>query len=50
MKHISVRVGNIIIGNGVRPIVVQSMTNCDTNDVEAAVSSARHSKRPEQPS
>ena len=37
MKHISVRVGNIIIGNGVKPIVVQSMTNCDTNDVEAAV-------------
>ncbi len=35
-KSFSVRVGNVVIG-GEAPIVVQSMTNTDTADVEATV-------------
>lgn len=41
MKYISVNVGNIIIGNGIRPIVVQSMCNTDTNDIEGTVQQCR---------
>ncbi len=40
MEYISVKAGNIIIGKG-HPIVVQSMCNCDTNDIEAALEQCR---------
>ncbi len=36
MREIIVKAGNISIGKG-HPIVVQSMCNCDTNDIEAAL-------------
>lgn len=35
-KTQAVRVGNVVLGNG-QPIVVQSMTNTDTADIEATV-------------
>lgn len=37
MKHISFTLRNIHLGHNIRPIVVQSMCNCDTNDIESAV-------------
>ena len=36
IKDIAVKVGNIVIG-GNNPVVVQSMTNTDTADIEATV-------------
>ncbi len=36
MKYIEVNIGNVTIGNS-RPIAIQTMCNCDTNDIEAAV-------------
>lgn len=36
MRYISVKVGNVIIGHS-HPVVVQSMCNCDTNDIDTAV-------------
>lgn len=41
MRKIIVNIGNVQIGYGHRPIVVQSMCNCDTNDIEAAVRQCR---------
>ncbi len=40
MNNISVKIGNIILGKG-HPTVVQSMCNCDTNDIEAALEQCR---------
>ena len=39
-KSLSVRVGNLTIG-GSAPIVVQSMTNTDTADVEGTVAQVK---------
>lgn len=39
MRQIIVNVGNIKIGEG--PVIVQSMTNCDTNDIQAAVNQCK---------
>lgn len=36
-KFITAKVRDISIGHGIRPTVVQSMCNCDTNDIDAAV-------------
>lgn len=41
MRKIIVNIRNVQIGYGHRPIVVQSMCNCDTNDIEAAVRQCR---------
>ena len=41
MKYISFNLRNTHIGNHIRPIVVQSMCNCDTNDIESAVAQCR---------
>ena len=41
MRYITAKVRDISIGHGCRPIVVQSMCNCDTNDLEAAVAQCR---------
>ena len=40
-KSVPVKVGSVIIG-GDAPIVVQSMTNTDTADVEALTKSVDH--------
>lgn len=37
MRYITANVRDIHIGHDSRPIVVQSMCNCDTNDIDAAV-------------
>ena len=36
MQYITVKAGNVNIGQN-RPIILQSMCNCNTNDIEAAV-------------
>ena len=41
MKYISFNLRNTHIGNHIRPIVVQSMCNCDTNDIDSAVAQCR---------
>lgn len=41
MRKITVNIGNIRIGYGLKPVIVQSMCNCDTNDIEAAVKQCR---------
>ena len=41
MKYISFRLRDTHIGNHIKPIVVQSMCNCDTNDIESAVEQCR---------
>ncbi|HIZ87207.1 MAG TPA: (E)-4-hydroxy-3-methylbut-2-enyl-diphosphate synthase [Candidatus Coprenecus pullistercoris] len=40
MRYIAVKVGDVLIGHGC-PTVVQSMCNCDTDDIDAAVSQCR---------
>ncbi len=40
MKKLSVNIGNVCIGGG-SPIVIQTMCNCDTNDIEKALSQCR---------
>ena len=37
MRYITADVRDVHIGHDFRPIVVQSMCNCDTNDIDAAV-------------
>ena len=37
MRYITANVRDICIGHNSRPIIVQSMCNCDTNDIDSAV-------------
>ena len=41
MRYITAKVRDLSIGHEARPIVVQSMCNCDTDDIEAAVEQCR---------
>lgn len=41
LKYFTAKAGNLSIGHGIRPASVQSMCNCDTNDIEAAVAQCR---------
>ena len=45
MRYITAKARNLSIGRDTRPIVVQSMCNCDTNDIESAVAQCREMYR-----
>ena len=45
MLYITAKARNLSIGRDTRPIVVQSMCNCDTNDIESAVAQCREMYR-----
>ena len=45
MRYITAKVRNLSIGHEAHPIVVQSMCNCDTNDIESAVTQCREMYR-----